>query len=79
MKYGLAMVLRGDKRDSVEAQARQLTNAGCRKAFRDAHLSGAKTDGAQLRRVIDQQEARRLMRRHWVTRPPEISTMLPVT
>jgi len=32
---------------------RQLTKAGCRKVFRDVHVSGAKTDRAQLRRVIE--------------------------
>jgi len=38
---------------SVDAQARQLTKAGCKKVFRDVHVSGAKTDRAQLRRVIE--------------------------
>jgi DNA invertase Pin-like site-specific DNA recombinase len=55
MKYGYARVSPGGK--SVEAQARQLTKAGCKKVFRDVHVSGAKTDRAQLRRVIDQLEA----------------------
>jgi DNA invertase Pin-like site-specific DNA recombinase len=32
---------------------RQLTKAGCKKVFREV-ASGAKTDRAQLRRVIDQ-------------------------
>jgi DNA invertase Pin-like site-specific DNA recombinase len=54
MKYGYARVSPGGKSESVEAQARQLTKAGCRKVFRDVHISGAKTDRAQLRRVIDQ-------------------------
>jgi DNA invertase Pin-like site-specific DNA recombinase len=36
---------------------RQLTKAGCRKVFRDVHVSGAKTDRAQLRRLLDQLEA----------------------
>src|ERR1700751_1029993 len=54
MKYGYARVSPGGKSASVEAQARQLTKAGCRKVFRDVHVSGAKTDRAQLRRVIDQ-------------------------
>ena len=57
MKYGYARVSPGGKSESVEAQARQLTKAGCRKVFRDVHVSGAKTDRAQLRRVIDQLEA----------------------
>jgi len=54
MKYGYARVSPGGKSESVDAQARQLTKAGCRKIFRDVHVSGAKTDRAQLRRVIDQ-------------------------
>jgi len=37
----------------VDAQARQLTKSGCKKVFRDVHVSGAKTDRAQLRHVID--------------------------
>ena len=54
MKYGYARVSPGGKSESVEAQARQLTKAGCRKVFRDVHVSGAKTDRAQLRRLLDQ-------------------------
>jgi len=54
MKYGYARVSPGGKSESVDAQARQLAKAGCRKIFRDVHVSGAKTDRAQLRRVIDQ-------------------------
>ena len=57
MKYGYARVSPGGKSESVEAQARQLTKAGCRKVFRDVYVSGAKTDRAQLRRVIGQLEA----------------------
>jgi DNA invertase Pin-like site-specific DNA recombinase len=57
MKYGYARVSPGGKSESVEAQARQLTKAGCRKVFRDVHVSGAKTNRAQLRRVIDQLDA----------------------
>jgi DNA invertase Pin-like site-specific DNA recombinase len=53
MKYGYARVSPGGKSESVEAQARQLTKAGCKKVFRDAHVSGAKSDRAQLRRVIE--------------------------
>jgi DNA invertase Pin-like site-specific DNA recombinase len=55
MKYGYARVSPGRKSESVEAQARQLTKAGCTKVFRDVHVSGggAKTNRAQLRRVID--------------------------
>jgi DNA invertase Pin-like site-specific DNA recombinase len=54
MKYGYARVSPGGKSESVHAQARQLTKAGCKKVFRDVHVSGAKTDRAQLRRVINQ-------------------------
>jgi len=53
MKYGYARVSPGDKSESIDAQARQLTKAGCKKVFRDVHASGAKTDRAQLRRVIE--------------------------
>jgi DNA invertase Pin-like site-specific DNA recombinase len=53
MKYGYARVSPGGKSESVDAQARQLTKAGCTKVFRDVHVSGAKTDRAQLRRVIE--------------------------
>jgi DNA invertase Pin-like site-specific DNA recombinase len=53
MKYGYARVSPGGKSESVEAQARQLTKAGCKKVFRDMHVSGAKTDRAQLRRLLD--------------------------
>lgn len=53
MKCGYARVPPGGKNESVDAQARQLTVARCRKVFRDVHVSGAQTDGAQLRRVID--------------------------
>ena len=57
MKYGYARVSPGGKSESVDAQTRQLTKAGCRKVFRDLHVSGAKTDRAQLRRLLDQLEA----------------------
>jgi DNA invertase Pin-like site-specific DNA recombinase len=53
MKYGCARVSPGGKSESVDAQARQLAKAGCRKVFRDVHVSGAKTDRAPLRRVIE--------------------------
>ncbi|MGB9646662.1 MAG: recombinase family protein, partial [Stellaceae bacterium] len=52
-----ARVSPGGKSEGVEAQPRQLTKAGCRKVFRDVHVSGAKTDRAQLRRLLDQLEA----------------------
>jgi len=54
MKYGYARVSPGGKSESVDAQARQLTKAGCKKVFRDVHVSGARTDRAQLRQVINQ-------------------------
>jgi DNA invertase Pin-like site-specific DNA recombinase len=57
MKYGYARISPGGKSESVEAQARQLTKAGCKKVFRDVHVSGAKANRAQLRRVIDQLDA----------------------
>jgi DNA invertase Pin-like site-specific DNA recombinase len=53
MKYSYARALPGGKSESVDAQARQLTRAGCRKVFRDVHVSGAETDRAQLRRLIE--------------------------
>jgi DNA invertase Pin-like site-specific DNA recombinase len=53
MKYGYARVSPGGKSESVDAQAWQLTKAGCKKVFRDVHVSGAKTDRVQLRRVIE--------------------------
>ena len=53
MKYGYARVSPGGKSESVDAQARQLTKAGCKKVSRDVHVSGAKTDRAQLRRLIE--------------------------
>jgi DNA invertase Pin-like site-specific DNA recombinase len=52
MKYGYARVSPGGKSESVDVQARQLTKAGCRKVFRDVHVSGAKTDRVQLHRVL---------------------------
>jgi DNA invertase Pin-like site-specific DNA recombinase len=53
----LCKVSPGGKSESVDAQTRQLTKAGCRKVFRDVHVSGAKTDRAQLRRLLDHLEA----------------------
>jgi DNA invertase Pin-like site-specific DNA recombinase len=46
MKYGYARVSPGGKSESVDAQARQLAKAGCKKVYRDVHVSGAKTDRA---------------------------------
>src|SRR6266404_2919369 len=54
MKYGYAKV--SSDGQSVDAQVRQLTKAGCKKVFREV-ASGAKTDRAQLRRLLDQLEA----------------------
>ena len=51
MKFGYARV--SSDGQSVDAQVRQLTKAGCKKVFRDVHVSGAKTDRVQLRRVIE--------------------------
>lgn len=41
---------------SVDAQVRQLTRAGCTKVFRET-ASGAKTDRAQLRKALAQLDA----------------------
>jgi len=54
MRYGYARVSTDGQ--SVDAQVRQLTKAGCKKVFREV-ASGAKTDRAQLRRVIQVLEA----------------------
>ena len=51
MKYGYARVSTDGQ--SVDAQVRQLTKAGCKKVLREA-ASGAKTDRAQLRKLLDQ-------------------------
>lgn len=49
MKYGYARVSTDGQ--SVTAQVAQLTRAGCNKVFRET-ASGAKTDRAQLRKVL---------------------------
>jgi DNA invertase Pin-like site-specific DNA recombinase len=49
MKYGYARVSTDGQ--SVDAQVRQLTKADCKKVFRGV-ASGAKTDRAQLRRLL---------------------------
>jgi len=54
MKYGYARVSTDGQ--SVDAQVRQLTKAGCAKVFRET-ASGAKTDRAQLRRAVAQLDA----------------------
>jgi DNA invertase Pin-like site-specific DNA recombinase len=54
MKYGYARVSTDGQ--SVDAQVRQLTKAGCKKVFREV-ASGAQTDRAQLRRLLDQLDA----------------------
>lgn len=51
MKYGYARVSTAGQ--SVDAQVRQLTKAGCKKVFREV-TNGAKTDRAQLRKALDQ-------------------------
>src|ERR1700719_1447085 len=50
MKYGYARISTDGQ--SVDAQVRQLTKAGCKKVFREV-ASGAKTDRAQLHRLLD--------------------------
>jgi len=50
MKYGYARVSTDGQ--SVDAQVRQLTKAGCKKVFREV-ASGAKADRSQLRRALD--------------------------
>lgn len=50
MIYGYARVSTDGQ--SLEAQAHQLTVAGCEKVFREI-ASGAKTDRAQLRRLLE--------------------------
>ena len=54
MKYGYARVSTDGQ--SVDAQVRQLTKAGCKMVFREV-ASGAKIDRRQLRRALDQLEA----------------------
>jgi DNA invertase Pin-like site-specific DNA recombinase len=51
MRYGYARVSTDGQ--SVDAQVRQLTKAGCKNVFREV-ASGAKTDRSQLRRALDQ-------------------------
>ena len=51
VKYGYARVSTDGQ--SVEAQVRQLTKAGCKKVFRET-ASGVKTDRSQLRKALDQ-------------------------
>jgi DNA invertase Pin-like site-specific DNA recombinase len=50
MKCGYARVSTDGQ--SADAQVRQLTKAGCKKVFREV-ASGAKTDRAQLHRVLN--------------------------
>jgi DNA invertase Pin-like site-specific DNA recombinase len=51
MIYGYARVSTDGQ--SVDAQVRQLSKAGCKKVFREV-VSGAKTERAQLRRLLEQ-------------------------
>ena len=46
MKYGYARVSTGGKSESVDAQARQLTKAGCRKVFREVSERSQDRPGA---------------------------------
>jgi DNA invertase Pin-like site-specific DNA recombinase len=50
MMYGYARVSTDGQ--SVEAQVRQLTEAGCKEVFREV-ASGAQTDRARLRQLLD--------------------------
>src|SRR5580693_427756 len=54
MKYGYARISTDGQ--SVEAQVRQLTKAGCKKVLREI-ASGANTDRSQLRKALDQLNA----------------------
>ena len=54
MKSGYARV--SSDGQSVDAQVRQLTKAGCKKVFREV-ASGAKTDRSQLHKALDQLKA----------------------
>src|SRR3569833_1063888 len=54
MIYGYARVSTDGQ--SVEAQVRQLTKAGCARVFRET-ASGVKTDRPQLRRALNRLEA----------------------
>ena len=54
MIYGYARVSTDGQ--SVDAQVRQLSRAGCKKVFRET-ASGAKTDRAQLRKALTQLDA----------------------
>ena len=54
MNYGYARVSTDSQ--SVDAQMRQLTKAGCKRVFREV-ASGAKTDRSQLRRLLGQLDA----------------------
>jgi DNA invertase Pin-like site-specific DNA recombinase len=54
MIYGYARVSTDGQ--SVDAQVRQLTKAGCKKVFRET-ASGTKTDRSQLRKALEQIDA----------------------
>jgi hypothetical protein len=58
MKYGSARVSTDGQR--VDAQARQLAKAGCKKVLREV-ASGAKTDRRQLRRALSERAGKLLM------------------
>ena len=67
MIYGYARVSTDGQ--SVQAQVGQLTQAGCKRVFREV-ASGAKTDRAQLRRLLDQIEPGDVVT---VTRPDRLA------
>ena len=67
MIYGYARVSTDGQ--SVDAQARQLAEVGCEKVFQEV-ASGAKTDRAQLRRLLDQLTAGDVVT---VTRPDRLA------
>jgi hypothetical protein len=52
----IALLTRRHGGQSIDAQVRQLKAAGARQVFREV-ASGAKTDRAQLRRVLAQLDA----------------------
>ena len=58
MIYGSARVSTDGQ--SVDAQVRRLVKAGCKKMFRET-ASSAKTDGCQLRKMLELIDADGLM------------------
>ena len=70
MIYGYARVSTDGQ--SVDAQVRQLTKAGCKKVFRET-ASGAQTDRAQLRKALAKATAER---DHHMNKRGELKTLL---